>query len=64
MPGLLLSNRVIDRAEPSILDIAPTILEMFGVKPPPYMDGRTLFDAPLRLAGGKEARAWKAVASS
>jgi predicted AlkP superfamily phosphohydrolase/phosphomutase len=64
VPGLLLSNRVIDRADPSILDIAPTILEMFGVEPPPYMDGKPIFDAPLRQASGKEARAWKAVASS
>ena len=64
VPGLLLSNRVIDRADPSILDIAPTILEMFGVKPPPYMDGKPIFDAPLRQATGKEAHAWKAVASA
>ena len=64
VPGVLLSNRVIDRAEPSILDLAPTVLELFGVKAPAYMDGAPLFEADLRQAKGKETRAWKTAVAS
>jgi predicted AlkP superfamily phosphohydrolase/phosphomutase len=64
VPGVLLSNRVIDHEAPTILDIAPTILKMFGVQAPPYMDGKSIFESELRRAKGKEARAWKAVFAS
>jgi predicted AlkP superfamily phosphohydrolase/phosphomutase len=64
VPGVILSNRVIDAAQPTILDIAPTILQAFGVEVPAYMEGKPIFTAGLRQASGKEARAWQAVASS
>ena len=44
VPGVLFCNRPIDRDDPALIDIAPTALQQFGVKPPVYMDGKVLFD--------------------
>ncbi len=41
VPGVLFSNRELDD-NPWIGDIAPTILSLFGITPPPHMDGRSL----------------------
>ncbi len=43
VPGVLFSNRKIDVTDPGIEDLAPTALALFGVKTPPYMDGKPLF---------------------
>ena len=43
VPGVLFCNRRIDRDDPALIDIAPTALQQFGIKPPAYMDGRPLF---------------------
>jgi predicted AlkP superfamily phosphohydrolase/phosphomutase len=43
VPGILFANRVIDVEEPSVLDIAPTILHVFGISPPVEMSGQALF---------------------
>ena len=40
--GVLLSNRPINTSEPRIIDIAPTILKLFGIQAPETMDGRSL----------------------
>ncbi len=40
--GVLFTSWKHKTAEPSIIDIAPTVLTMLGVKPPGYMDGRML----------------------
>jgi predicted AlkP superfamily phosphohydrolase/phosphomutase len=40
--GILLSNRRIKSSHPSILDLAPTVLEVLGVAPPGRLDGRPL----------------------
>lgn len=45
VPGVLLSNRKILIANPSLLDIAPTILAQFGVAAPPSMTGHDIFRA-------------------
>lgn len=45
VPGVLLSNRRILDPQPSLLDIAPTVLLQFGVTPPAYMTGRDVFRA-------------------
>ncbi|MCK7480626.1 MAG: alkaline phosphatase family protein [Candidatus Moduliflexus flocculans] len=37
--------------DPSIMDIAPTVLELFGLVPPAHMDGRGLVDAGRPLRG-------------
>ncbi|MBN1939192.1 MAG: alkaline phosphatase family protein, partial [Candidatus Aminicenantes bacterium] len=42
VPGVLFSNLKLARPNPSIMDIAPTVLELFGQKPPAHMDGRSL----------------------
>ena len=47
IPGILFANRPFARTEPSIFDIAPTVLDYFGVAVPAEMDGK-----PLGLARG------------
>jgi predicted AlkP superfamily phosphohydrolase/phosphomutase len=42
VPGVFFCNRPVDTAEPSLVDIAPTALELFGIDPPGYMDGRPI----------------------
>jgi predicted AlkP superfamily phosphohydrolase/phosphomutase len=41
-PGILASNRRVATGGHTILDIAPTVLEIFGLKPRPEMDGRPI----------------------
>jgi predicted AlkP superfamily phosphohydrolase/phosphomutase len=42
VPGVLFSNRKIERESPGIEDLAPTALELFGVAPPEWMEGKAL----------------------
>lgn len=42
VPGVLFSNRRITTVDPSIVDLAPTALRLFGIDPPAYMEGRVL----------------------
>jgi predicted AlkP superfamily phosphohydrolase/phosphomutase len=42
VPGILFSNRKIHDEHPRLMDIGPTILEMFGVPVPSHMDGKSL----------------------
>ncbi|MCH5376639.1 MAG: alkaline phosphatase family protein, partial [Planctomycetes bacterium] len=42
VPGVLFCNRRIANQQPRLLDIAPTVLEAFGVPIPDYMDGGAL----------------------
>jgi predicted AlkP superfamily phosphohydrolase/phosphomutase len=43
VPGVIFANRKILAQDPGIEDMAPTALELFGIKPPPYMEGKSLF---------------------
>jgi hypothetical protein len=43
VPGVLFSSRPIDQSDPSLIDIAPTALRLFGIEPPAYMEGTPLF---------------------
>jgi predicted AlkP superfamily phosphohydrolase/phosphomutase len=45
VPGVLLSNRPIQPAQPSLLDLAPTILAEFKIAKPLEMLGRNLFSS-------------------
>jgi len=47
VPGVLFSSQKINAQTPSIMDIAPTVLELFGLNAPAHMDGRSL----LRKSG-------------
>ncbi len=44
--GIFLSNRAVASTDPSILDIAPTVLEILSVPPPSPMDGKILMVTP------------------
>jgi predicted AlkP superfamily phosphohydrolase/phosphomutase len=45
VPGVLFCNRKIDDEQPRLMDIGPTVLDMFGVSIPSHMDGK-----PLKVA--------------
>jgi predicted AlkP superfamily phosphohydrolase/phosphomutase len=52
VPGVLFCNRPIEADNPRLLDIGPTVLEMFGVPVPEYMDGKALTVAACGLEEG------------
>ena len=45
VPGVLFCNRKIDAGDPGIEDLAPTVLQLFGIDPPAWMDGKPVFHA-------------------
>jgi predicted AlkP superfamily phosphohydrolase/phosphomutase len=42
VPGVLFSSLDLKSAAPSIMDLAPTVLELFGMAAPAHMDGQSL----------------------
>jgi predicted AlkP superfamily phosphohydrolase/phosphomutase len=44
VPGIFFCNHKINTESPAIIDIAPTILNLFGMKIPNHMDGSNLID--------------------
>lgn len=44
VPGVLFANRKINTTSPHIRDIAPTVLRLFGVDIPEYMQGKPLIE--------------------
>jgi len=42
VPGVFFSNNEINSEKPGIIDIAPTVLKLFGIKAPGYIDGVSL----------------------
>jgi predicted AlkP superfamily phosphohydrolase/phosphomutase len=50
IPGVLFCNHNIESERPRLLDIGPTILDMFGVATPEFMDGK-----PLTVAADEDA---------
>jgi predicted AlkP superfamily phosphohydrolase/phosphomutase len=42
VPGMLFCNRPIDTDTPNIIDIAPSVLDLFGVPIPGHMDGKPI----------------------
>jgi predicted AlkP superfamily phosphohydrolase/phosphomutase len=42
VPGVLFCNHKIAEQQPRLLDIAPTVLQLFGIPAPDYMDGCAL----------------------
>lgn len=54
VPGILACNRPVRKADPDLLDMAPTLLRLFGVTPPPQMRGGDLFaDGPGGAAAAR-----------
>jgi predicted AlkP superfamily phosphohydrolase/phosphomutase len=53
VPGVLFCNRKISDEHPRLMDIGPTVLDMFGVDVPGYMDGKALGVAD---GGGKKKK--------
>jgi len=45
VPGVLFSNKPFQAAEPSLIDLAPSILHEFGIATPGTMTGRSVFEA-------------------
>jgi predicted AlkP superfamily phosphohydrolase/phosphomutase len=45
VPGVLFSNRGIDAADPGLEDLAPTALDLFGIRVPEWMEGEPVFRA-------------------
>ncbi len=43
VPGVLFSNRAIDDKNPSLVDVAPSILTEFGLSTPSSMQGKGFF---------------------
>jgi predicted AlkP superfamily phosphohydrolase/phosphomutase len=43
VPGVLFSNRRFDAEDPGIEDLAPTVLDLFGVERPAWMEGRPIY---------------------
>ena len=44
VPGILLANRSIDEKDVNIVDLAPSVLDLFGIRPPAHMDGKPIFN--------------------
>lgn len=42
VPGVLFCDRAVQADAPRLIDIGPTVLQLFGVRVPEYMDGRPL----------------------
>jgi bisphosphoglycerate-independent phosphoglycerate mutase (AlkP superfamily) len=49
--GIFFSNRQLESSGPSIMDIAPTVLDLLDVKPAPAYDGHSLTFAPTSKSG-------------
>lgn len=48
VPGVLFTNFPLSSSPPSIIDLAPTVLDLFGLTPPGHMDGRSLLEGRER----------------
>jgi len=52
VPGVFFFSRKTEAKTPSIMDVAPTVLTLFGLPVPGHMDGRPLL-SPGETAGGR-----------
>ncbi|MBN1456940.1 MAG: alkaline phosphatase family protein [Sedimentisphaerales bacterium] len=55
VPGVLFCNRKVDSENPRLLDIGPTVLDMFGVDVPSNMDGKALKITDDKETAGKDS---------
>jgi predicted AlkP superfamily phosphohydrolase/phosphomutase len=56
VPGILFCNRPVESETPRLIDIGPTVLSLFGVPVPDYMDGKSLIigDAAAKTPSERE----------
>ena len=47
VPGIFIANHDIHKDDPAIIDLAPTALELFGLKPPAHMEGSPIVDTSV-----------------
>jgi predicted AlkP superfamily phosphohydrolase/phosphomutase len=64
VPGVFWCNRAVNVDDPNILDLAPTVLDLFGVGAPGYMQGRNLFGADAKRSEAAPARERKPAAAA
>lgn len=48
VPGILFTNLKIDDDAPSLMDMAPTVLDLFGIDAPAHMVGKSLVKDPVK----------------
>lgn len=53
VPGVLFMSHGIDADDPAIIDLAPTVLRLFGITPPAHMDGKELYNDYSKFNKGK-----------
>ncbi|MBN1826588.1 MAG: alkaline phosphatase family protein [Candidatus Eisenbacteria bacterium] len=57
VPGVLFSSRRLAAADPAIMDVGPSVLDLFGIDTPRYMKGRSFYRArPEERDGGRSRR--------
>jgi bisphosphoglycerate-independent phosphoglycerate mutase (AlkP superfamily) len=44
VPGIFLASHAIESKDPAIIDLAPTALTLFGIRPPAHMEGTPIID--------------------
>jgi predicted AlkP superfamily phosphohydrolase/phosphomutase len=49
VPGVFFCNRRVGTGKANIMDIGPTVLDVFGIQVPTYCDGKSLMPAPAEL---------------
>ena len=56
VPGVIFSTHPVTSDDPGIMDLAPTILTLFGVEVPGHMNGNVLdVDTPPQRVSGAAA---------
>jgi len=53
VPGVLFGSLALKAQRPSIMDMAPTVLQLFGLEAPAHMDGRSLLGPPQARPGNE-----------
>ena len=56
VPGIFLANRPLDVSRINIMDIGPTVLDLFGIAVPAYCDGRPVMTGKSAAAPAEERR--------
>lgn len=59
VPGIFFCNHKINTKSPAIIDIAPTVLELFGLEAPKHMDGRNLIDTDTKVSSKPQKKGTK-----